>query len=92
MPIRHSIWKVGQQPQALKPGRLESEALLEEMIIAAPEMLSPEWMIIERQEDTGLGGRIDVPSLAQDGTLILIELKRAQTLRDNNMQLSGDAI
>ena len=74
MPIRHSIWRVGQKPQALKEGQLDSEALLEEMIVAAPDILSPEWMIIGRQEDTGHGGRIDLLALAPDGALILIEL------------------
>lgn len=48
MPIRHSIWRVGQKPQALKAGQLDSETLLEDMIAAAPEILSPEWMIIGR--------------------------------------------
>lgn len=82
MPIHHSIWRVGAKPQALRQGRLESEALLEDMIVAAPEILSPEWMIIGRQEDTGHGGRIDLLALAPDGALILIELKRARTPRD----------
>ncbi|WP_376697244.1 hypothetical protein [Wenzhouxiangella sp. EGI_FJ10305] len=82
MPIRHSIWRVGQRPQALKQGLLESEALLEDMIVAAPEILSPEWMIIGRQEYTGHGGRIDLLALAPDGALILVELKRARTPRD----------
>lgn len=71
MPIHHSIWKVGQRPQALKLARLDSEALLENMIVAAPEILSPEWMIIGRQEDTGHSGRIDLLALALDGALIL---------------------
>lgn len=82
MPIRHSIWKVGRNPQPLKESRLDSEALLEDMIVAAPEILSPEWMIIGRQEDTGHGGRIDLLALAPDGALILIELKRARTPRE----------
>lgn len=82
MPIRHNIWRVSDQPRALKEARLESEALLEEMIVAAPEILSPEWMIIGRQEDTGHGGRIDLLALAPDGAVILIELKRDKTPRD----------
>lgn len=82
MPIRHSIWRVGKQPEALKEVHLESEAVLEDMIVAAPGILSPEWMIIGRQEDTGYGGRIDLLALAPDGALILIELKRARTPRE----------
>ena len=39
-------------------------------------------MIIGRQEDTGVGGRIDLLAIAPDGTLILIELKRGRTPRD----------
>lgn len=52
------------------------------MIVAAPSILSPEWMIIGRQEQTGHSGRIDLLALAPDGALILIELKRAKTPRE----------
>lgn len=82
MPIRHSIWKVGSAPAPLGESSLPSEALLEQMIVAAPQILSDEWMIIGRQEDTGFGGRIDLLAIAPDGALILIELKRGRTPRD----------
>jgi hypothetical protein len=82
MPIKHSIWRVGASPVRLLESTLSSEKLLEEMIVASPEILSDQWMIIGRQEDTGFGGRIDLLAVAPDGALVLIELKRGRTPRE----------
>ena len=82
MPIRHAVWKVGDKPEALVESSLANEQLLEKMILAAPEMLSDEWMFIGQQEPTGLGGRIDLLAIAPDCALILIELKRHRTPRE----------
>jgi hypothetical protein len=82
MPIRTALWKVGTQPQALIESSLPSEALLEDMIVAAPQVLSDEWMLIGRQENTGFGGRIDLLAIAPDGSLVLIEIKRERTPRE----------
>lgn len=82
MPIFHSLWRVASKPLPLLETVLPSEALLEDMIVASPEILSREWMIIGRQEDTGFGGRIDLLALAPDGALVLIELKRGRTPRE----------
>lgn len=81
MPIRHAIWKVGAHPVPLAESSLMSEQLLEEMIVAAPRLLSDEWMLIGRQEYTGFG-RIDLLAIAPDGALVLIELKRNRTPRE----------
>ncbi len=50
---------------ALAESLLANEHLLEMMIVAALRILSEEWMLIGRQEDTGLGGRVDLLAIAQ---------------------------
>jgi hypothetical protein len=65
MPIRTDLWKVSANPQPLPEAKLVSEKMLEDMIIAAPRLLSDEWMLIGRQEDTGFGGRIDLLAIAR---------------------------
>lgn len=45
MPIRHAIWKIGPQPEPLAESSLAKEQLLEDMIVAAPRLLSDEWML-----------------------------------------------
>lgn len=82
MPIKHAIWRVGTQPSALSTITLVNEQQLEDMIVSAPQILSSEWMLIGRQEQTGLGGRIDLLAIAPDASLVLIELKRNRTPRE----------
>ena len=82
MPIQHAIWTVSDQPAPLVTTTINSEQQLEEMILRAPRILSNEWMLIGRQEPTGLGGRIDLLAIAPDASLVLIELKRDRTPRE----------
>ena len=82
MPIKHAIWKVGTQPVSLGVTALANEQQLEDMIVREPRILSSEWMLIGRQEQTGFGGRIDLLAIAPDGSLILIELKRGRSPRE----------
>jgi len=82
MPIQTAIWKVSQKPEPLTESSLAKEQLLEDMIVASPRLLSEEWMLIGRQEDTGFGGRVDLLAIAPDASLVLIELKKERTPRD----------
>ena len=82
MAIQHALWKIGQTPTALAQCMLANEQQLEEMIVAAPEIVSAQWMLIGRQEQTGMGGRIDLLAIAPDASLVLIELKRNRTPRE----------
>ncbi len=82
MPIHNAIWRVGVQPERLPDAVLPSEKMLEDMIVAAPSILSDEWMLVGQQEETGHGGRIDLLAMAPDGSLVLVELKRDRTPRE----------
>jgi hypothetical protein len=82
MTLHHAIWTVGTKPAPLAAAQLPSEQLLEDTIVAAPQMLSDAWMLIGRQERTLHAGRIDLLAIAPDGSLILIEIKRDRTPRD----------
>lgn len=82
MTIHHAIWTVEQKPASLVRAVLPSEKALEDMIVAAPKILSDSWMLIGRQEKTGHGGVIDLLAIAPDGSLVLIELERDRTPRD----------
>ena len=57
MPVKHAIWKVGENPQPLSASKLGSEQKLEEMIVSDPRILSSEWLLIGRQEVTCYGSR-----------------------------------
>ena len=82
MPIQHRLWTVEKQPSQVTQTRLVDEQELEDMIVAAPEILSDQWMLVGRQEWTDHGGRVDLVAIAPDGSLVLIELKRDRTPRD----------
>jgi len=82
MPVKQSIWRVGDNPTPLTPSSLKDEKLLEKMIETDPSILAEEWFIIGRQVQTAFGGYVDLLAIAPDGSLVVIELKRHKTPRE----------
>lgn len=82
MPVKTSLWTVGDKPHALPESKLATEKLLEEMIVHEPRMLSDEWLLIGQQERTYNNQPLDLLAIAPDGSLVLIELKRDKTPRE----------
>ena len=82
MPLHQAIWRLGQQGSRLRPAKLQSERSLEDYIVADPEILDPNFMLIGRQVQTDYKGFIDLLALQPDGTPVIIELKKDKTPRD----------
>jgi len=82
VPIKQSIWRIGQKPTALVHSRLKSEEILEDMIETDSSILEDDWMIIGRQVVTNHNKEIDLLAIAPDGSLVIIELKKSKTPRD----------
>ena len=82
MPIQQSIWKIGREITELSTITLPSENDLEEILQNRVEMLSPNWLVIGRQVPTAFNHYIDLLAINRDGSLIIMELKKARTPRD----------
>jgi len=82
MPIKQSIWKIGNRPLPLSPSKLKNEEILEDMIERDSSILEDEWLIIGRQVLTKYKKEIDLLAIAPDGSLVIIELKKSRTPRD----------
>ena len=81
MPIQHTLWTIDSPPSRVKRSKLTNEKQLEDMIASEPEILSDDWMLIGRQIHTGTGF-VDLLAIAEDASLVLIELKREKTPRE----------
>jgi len=76
-----ALWRVSKNPVPVERSSLPSEKMLEEMLVSNLRILSPDWMLLGRQVSTGTGF-IDILAVSRDGTLVVIELKRAKATRD----------
>jgi len=87
MPINHAIWSISDKATPLALTGLDSEKVLEDLIVETPGILNPNWMIVGRQITTDFKGIIDILAIQPDGSPVLIELKRDKTPRDVTAQL-----
>lgn len=76
MAIEQGIWKIGDQPQQLKPAALADEALLEDMVMKDIAILNPDWLLIGRQVRTRYDKLIDLLAMDARGSIIIVELNR----------------
>lgn len=82
MPVKHALWKMGENTQQLSEGKLENEQELEDMIAQDVSVLSDEWLLIGRQVLTAYSKKIDILALDTSGSIIIVELKRNRTPRE----------
>ncbi len=79
------IWEVDGSSKAAEPvestNRIETEHLLEEVLVRNPDMLMPGLTLVGRQTPID-GGFLDLLGVDGDGRLVVFELKREKLTRD----------
>src|ERR1700693_3200408 len=72
----------GSDLTPIPQGTLANEAMIEGWVAKEPSLLGLDVLIIGRQVQRDVGGRIDLLGLDVQGNLVLIELKRDRTSRE----------
>ena len=84
------IWKIDDSSKAATPvestNRMETENLLEELLVRNPDMLMPGLTLVGRQTPTE-SGNLDLLGVDADGRLVVFELKRERLRRDAVAQI-----
>ncbi len=79
------IWAIDESSREAEEleatDRTETEQLLEDVLVANPEMLMPDLTLVGRQTPTA-GGFLDLLGVDQHGQLVVFELKRGSVTRD----------
>lgn len=82
------MWAINgtQATEVSETKMIESEELLEEILVRNPNMLMPGLTLVGRQMDTG-SGPLDLLGVDRDGRLALFELKREKPAREAVAQI-----
>ena len=81
------LWAVDADQSALQASQVEAvnntetEEVLEDLLVASPDLLMSNLTLIGRQLPTG-GGPLDLIGIDSDGQLVVFELKRGTLTRD----------
>lgn len=81
-------WEIGEdgKPKRLVPGAVDLERHLEDWVDEDPAIVADDVLLIGRQVNTVWGTTVDLLGIDEDGNLVVIELKREQTLRETVAQ------
>ena len=84
------IWKIDRESRAGSKldlaDRIETEQMLEDVVVANPNVLISGLTLIGRQVPVG-SGQIDLLGIDEDGRLVIFELKREKLTRDAVAQI-----
>jgi RecB family endonuclease NucS len=86
MPTTIKIWEIADK--ALKPvaesvlAKSHKETELEDWIATTPDLIADGVLVFDRQRDIPGVGRLDLLGIDEDGTLVIIELKRDRAPRE----------
>ena len=85
---RALAWRVGLEgkPVAMTPGFIDLEKHLEDWLMADPAIVADDILILGRQLHTNWGSILDLLGIDEEGRLVVLELKRHQTLRETVAQ------
>ena len=81
-------WEIGDgaKPERLGPGQVDLEKHLEDWIEHDIGIIADDVLLVGRQVMTAYGTQLDLLGIDVDGNLVVIELKRSQTLRETVAQ------
>ena len=90
MALSQTVWSLDEK-KPLAPASLIDEKELELLLRDNIEILNKGWLVISNQVRTDAGKFIDILCIDHDGDMVVVELKKDLTQREN-MALSRQAV